>query len=59
MYLLGTSTSYIISPPPKITVGCGPEPHLNKKWGTGTGHRKIITSRSWNFLGYRNLRKEV
>jgi len=24
MYLLGTATSYIILPPPKISVGCGP-----------------------------------
>ena len=24
MYLLGAATSYIISPPPKISVGCGP-----------------------------------
>jgi len=27
MYLLGAATSYIILPPPKISVGCDPDSH--------------------------------
>ena len=30
LYLLGAATSYIILPPPKISVGCGPVSHITQ-----------------------------
>ena len=35
MYLLGAATSYIIPPPPKISVGCGPTAVYSEKLCTG------------------------